>query len=161
MWAPSPWCHLPCWGCWDLSDLSHLDDIEEAVDIELWLLSNPQSGEGEGNWGDRGLWSLHCLLQSQPLVGRCGDDWWSEPPSPEASFMGGTSQMVKPEGLLGWWMLGWWIHMWMPWAPSPHLAIHDGLGNGHWPSWIVRGQLWGRLIFQPTYLPLWVGMQHL
>ena len=41
-----------------LSDLSDLDDIKEVMDNELLSLSNPQSGEGEGNQGDGGLWSL-------------------------------------------------------------------------------------------------------
>ena len=37
----------------------------------------------------------------------------------------GTSQTVKPEGLLGW-----QIYMWISWPPCLHLAIHYGLGNG-------------------------------
>ena len=52
MQAPSSRCHLPLLGHWDPSDLSDLDNIKEATDNELWLLSNPQSGEGEGNQGD-------------------------------------------------------------------------------------------------------------
>ena len=49
MQVPSSQCHLPLLGHQDPSNLSDLDDIEEAIDNELWLLSNPQSGEGEGN----------------------------------------------------------------------------------------------------------------
>ena len=49
MQAPSSQCILPLLGYQDLSDLSDLDDIKEAVDNKLQLLSNPQSGEGEGN----------------------------------------------------------------------------------------------------------------
>ena len=49
MWAPSSQYHLPHWECQDPLDLSGLDDIEEAIDNELLLLLNPQSGEGEGN----------------------------------------------------------------------------------------------------------------
>ena len=49
MQAPSSQCCLPCLGHLDPSDLSDLDNIEEAVDNELWLLSNPWSREGEGN----------------------------------------------------------------------------------------------------------------
>ena len=30
-------------------DLSDLDDMDEEVDTKLWSLSNPWSGEGEGN----------------------------------------------------------------------------------------------------------------
>ena len=69
MRAPSSQCHLPHLGCLDPSDLSDLDNIEEAVDNELWLLLNPWSGEGEGNRGDGGLWSLQHLLHSWPLEG--------------------------------------------------------------------------------------------
>ena len=49
MWAPSSQCHLPHLGHQDLSDLSDLGNIKEAIDNELLLLSNPQSGEGEEN----------------------------------------------------------------------------------------------------------------
>ena len=52
MQAPSSQCCLPPLGHWDLSDLSDLENIKEAIDNELWLLSNPQSREGEGNLGD-------------------------------------------------------------------------------------------------------------
>ena len=58
MQAPSSQCHLPLLWHQDLSDLSDQDDIKEAVDNELWWLLNQQSGEGEGNQGDGGLWSL-------------------------------------------------------------------------------------------------------
>ena len=52
MWAPSSQCHLPHLECLVPSDWSDLDDIKEVIDNELLLLSNPQSGEGEGNQGD-------------------------------------------------------------------------------------------------------------
>ena len=52
MWVPSSLCCLPCPGHLDLSNWSDLDNIEEAIDNELQSLSNPQSGEGEGNLGD-------------------------------------------------------------------------------------------------------------
>ena len=52
MWAPSSQCHLRHLEHLDLSDQSDLDDIEEVIDNELLSLSNPQSGEGEGNQGD-------------------------------------------------------------------------------------------------------------
>ena len=58
MWAPSSWCHLPCWEHQDPSDLSDMDDINEAIDNELLSLSNPQSGEGDGNQGSGSLQSL-------------------------------------------------------------------------------------------------------
>ena len=58
MQAPSSQCHLPHLEHLNPSDQSDLDDIKEAVDNELQLLSNPWSGEGEGNLGDEGLWSL-------------------------------------------------------------------------------------------------------
>ena len=50
--APSSQCHPPHLQCLDPSDQSDLDNIEEAINNELQSLSNPQSGEGEGNWGD-------------------------------------------------------------------------------------------------------------
>ena len=49
VWAPVSLCHLPHWECWEPSDLSDCDDTDEAVDMELQMLSNPQSGEGEGD----------------------------------------------------------------------------------------------------------------
>ena len=66
-------CCLPHLQCPKLSDWSDLDDIEDVVDNELLSLSKPWSGEGEGNQGDWGLWSLHFLLHSQPLEGQWGD----------------------------------------------------------------------------------------
>ena len=42
-------CHLPHLECLDLSDWSDLVNIEDVVDNKLLLLSNPWSGEGEGN----------------------------------------------------------------------------------------------------------------
>ena len=58
MQASSSQWHLPCLECLDLSHQSDLDDIEEAVNNELMSLLNPWSGEGKGNQGDQGLWSL-------------------------------------------------------------------------------------------------------
>ena len=55
MWAPSSQCHLPHLEHLDPSDWSDLDNIKEAINIKLWSLSNPWSGEGEGNQGDGGL----------------------------------------------------------------------------------------------------------
>ena len=49
MWGMSPQCHLPHLECLDPSNQSDLDNIVEVVNSELWLLLNPQSGEGEGN----------------------------------------------------------------------------------------------------------------
>ena len=69
----SSWCCLPHLEHLDPSEQSDLDDIEDIVDNELLLLSKPQSGEGEGNQSDRGLWSLHLLLHSWPLEGWQGD----------------------------------------------------------------------------------------
>ena len=48
MQATSSWCYLSLQEHLDLSDLWDLDDIEEAIDSKLLLLSNPQSGEGDG-----------------------------------------------------------------------------------------------------------------
>ena len=69
MRAPSSQCYLLHLECLDLSDWSDLDNIEEAVNNELQLFLNPQSGEGEGDCGGGGLWSLQCLLSFQPLKG--------------------------------------------------------------------------------------------
>ena len=41
-------CHLPHQECWDPSDLSDLDDIEEAIDSELLLLSTHDLGKVAG-----------------------------------------------------------------------------------------------------------------
>ena len=54
-------CLLTHLECLDPSEWSDQDDIEDAIDNELLSLSKPQSGEGEGNLGDRGHWSL-CLI---------------------------------------------------------------------------------------------------
>ena len=81
MQAPSSQYHLPCLQCQDLSDLLDLDNIKEVMDNELLSLLNPQSGEGEGNQGDRGLWSLQLLLHSWPLGAdeEMVDDWNHHP----------------------------------------------------------------------------------
>ena len=79
--------------------------MEDAVEIELLSLSKPQSGEGDGNLGDCGLWSLlllhpwpweGCLGVGLPLGTSCAD--WS--PGGEAlamlnlkgSWVGGFTQ---------------------------------------------------------------------
>ena len=54
----------PTLGMTGPSDLSDMDDINEAINNELLSLSNPRSGEGDGNQGGESLWSLQCLLQS-------------------------------------------------------------------------------------------------
>ena len=122
MQAPSSLCHLPHQECQDLSDLSDLDNMEEAVENELQSLSNPQSGEGNGKWGDGGLWSLQHLLRSQPLGGWCGDGWSHHS---QGYPLWGISWMVKSEGLLGW-----QVHTWTSWPPHLHLMVCYGLGNG-------------------------------
>ena len=155
MWAPSSWCCLPLLGLWDPSDLSDLDNIKEAADNELWSLSNPWSREGEGNRGDGGLWSLQYLLHSWPLEGWQGDGWQSEPPSSDASFRGNllgdkTGKIVRPADSHGY-------------VLAPSLLLSDLLQLEQWPLYPL-GLSWdqqqGRPIFQPTYLLLWVGMQH-
>ena len=50
-WPPISLQHQPWCECLELPDLSDLHDTNEEVDGELWSLSNPQSGEGEGNMG--------------------------------------------------------------------------------------------------------------
>ena len=53
--------------------------LKDAMDIELLSLLKPWSGEGEGNQGDRGRWSLHLLLCPRPLEGCQGAHSSSEP----------------------------------------------------------------------------------
>ena len=72
-------CLLPHLECLDPSEQSNRDDIEDAVDIELLSLLKPWSGEGEGNWGNQGHWSLYLLLCPQPLEGHRGSHSLSEP----------------------------------------------------------------------------------
>ena len=62
-------CLLPHLECPDPSEHSNRDDIEDTMDTELLSLLKPWSGEGEGNLGDRGHWSLHLLLCPQPWEG--------------------------------------------------------------------------------------------
>ena len=62
----------------DPSEQSDWDDIEDTIDNELLSLLKPQSGEGEGNLGDQGHWSLHLLLCAQPQEGCQGVCWLSE-----------------------------------------------------------------------------------
>ena len=66
-------CCVPHLEHLDLPEWSDLDDIEDIVDNELLSLSKPWSGEGEGNLGNWGLWSLCHLLCSQPLDGLQGE----------------------------------------------------------------------------------------
>ena len=62
-------CHLPHLECLDLSKQSDLDNTEDVINNKLLSLLKPQSGEGEGNLGNCGLWSLHLLLHLWPLDG--------------------------------------------------------------------------------------------
>ena len=71
-------CLLPHLEHLDPSEHSDQDDIKDTVDTELLSLSKPQSGEGEGNWGDQGHWSLHLLLCPRPLEGHPGAHLSSE-----------------------------------------------------------------------------------
>ena len=74
----SSWCLLFCLEHLDPSEQSDQDDIEDAIDNELLSLSKPQSGEGEGNLGDQGCWSLCLLLHPRPWEGHQGVHWSSE-----------------------------------------------------------------------------------
>ena len=134
MQAPSSLCHLPHQECWDPSDLSDLDDMEEAIDNELWSLSNPQSGDGDGNWGDGGLWSLQHLLQSQALRGWHGDGWWSEPPLLGVSLMGGPLKWSNQKDC--------WACGFTSGHPSPLTFTWQSITAwviALWPFWIVIG----------------------
>ena len=62
-------CLLPRLEHPEPSEWSDQDDMEHAVEIELLSLSNPQSGKGDGNLGDRSLWSLLLLLCPWPWDG--------------------------------------------------------------------------------------------
>ena len=72
-------CLLPHLEYLDPSEWSDWEDIEDTIDNELISLLKPKSGEGEGNWGDGGHWSLHCLLLPQPWEGHQGVCCLSEP----------------------------------------------------------------------------------
>ena len=72
-------CLLSCLECLALSERSDQDDIKDAIDNELLSLLKPQSGEGKGNLGDQGHWSLPLLLHPQPQEGHWGVCWSSEP----------------------------------------------------------------------------------
>ena len=62
-------CLLPHLECPEPSEWSDQDDMEDAIEIELLSLSNPQSGKGDGNLGDSSLQSLLLLLCPRPWVG--------------------------------------------------------------------------------------------
>ena len=96
IWAPVSLHCLPCWEHWEPSDLSDCDNTNKAVNIELLLLLNPQSGEGEGGWGGISLSSFLCWLQSQPLCGLQDDGWCLKLASSRQSFRGESP---------GWWNL--------------------------------------------------------
>ena len=76
--------------------------MEDAIEIELLSLSNPQSSKGDGNLCDRTLWSLLLLLCPWPQddhqgvhlsLGTSCADW----------FPGGEVLVVlNLKGLLGW-----------------------------------------------------------
>ena len=71
----SSWCLLSHLEHLDPSEQSDPDDIKDTVDNELLSLLKPRSGEGEGNLGDQGHWSLHLLLCPQPQEGHQGVHW--------------------------------------------------------------------------------------
>ena len=48
MWALASLYHLPYQGHWEASDQSDSDNVNEAVNTKLLLLSNPQSRDGNG-----------------------------------------------------------------------------------------------------------------
>ena len=75
----SSWCLLPCLEHLDPSEWSDWDDIEDVIDNELLSISKPQSGEGKGNLGNQGCWSLCLLLHPRPREGCQGVCLSSEP----------------------------------------------------------------------------------
>ena len=55
IWPPdSLWHHQPWFECLEPTGITDLDDTDEEVDTELWSLSNPWSGPGEGDGGGGG-----------------------------------------------------------------------------------------------------------
>ena len=108
------------------------------------------------NQGDWGLWSLWCLLCSWPLKGWQGDGGQSKPPSPDASFGG---ELLRGSNWKGCWASRFtWGH------PSPLALTQQSVmawAMALLPLELSLGLWWGRPIFQPTCLLLWVGMQHL
>ena len=125
MWGPFSQCCLPLLGCQDPFDLSDLDDIEEAIDNELWLLLNPWSGEGEGNWCDWGLWSPPTSIMFLAFWGLMRWQLMTGTTIPRHILQRGTSWGIKLEGLLGW-----QIHTGTSWSPCLNSTIWYGLSNG-------------------------------
>ena len=64
----------------------------------------------------------------------------------------GTSWMVKPEGLLGW-----WVYTWMSWPPLAFTqqSVLDW-AMAHLPSWIVMGSV-ARSANFPPHIPALVS----
>ena len=118
-------CLLPCLECLDPSEQSDWDDTEDTMDNELLLLSKPWSGEGEGNWGDQGCWSLHLLLH--PLASRRLLGY---------SFIIRTivyrhiSRWGGPWGIKLERLLGLQVYLGTSKSPSCYSIIWYGLGNG-------------------------------
>ena len=91
-------CLLPLLEHLDPSERSEWDDIEDAMDIELLSLSKPQSGEGEGNLGDQGCWSLCLLLCPWPQEGHLGVCPLSEPEDANTSPNGEDLELLNLKG---------------------------------------------------------------
>ena len=117
-------CCLPLQEHSDTSDLSDMDDINEAVDKELLLLSNPWSKEGDSNQCSGCLWSLWCLLWSWPLEGQCRGWLMVRAEIPRVVLPRGISWMVKSK-----WLLGQQVYTRMPWSPCLHPAVSYSLDN--------------------------------
>ena len=86
-----------------LSERSNWDNTEDAIDNEPLLLSIPWSGEGKGNWGGQGHWSLHLLLCPWPWEGCWGTHSSSEPSGTDTSLGG---EILGVLNLKGCWACG-------------------------------------------------------
>ena len=133
MWALVSLHHQQCQEHQEPLDLSDCDDINEAVNTELLLLSNLWSGKSEGGWGGISLWSLPCQLQSQPLCSLWGDGWWSNLHL-QGSLFGRISWMVGSEQL--------WVKGCKHGCLGPLTSIQCSVTAWsivHQPSFIVKG----------------------
>ena len=77
-----------------------MDDINEAIDNELPSLLNPRSREGDGNQGSGSLCASNVYWSLSPL-GLAWQLLTVGTTIPGGILYGGTSWMVKPEGLFG------------------------------------------------------------
>ena len=142
MWPLGFLRHLPWWGHWEPSDLSDCNDTAEAVNKELLLLSNPWSGEGEGDWG-----SSFVIIHNPCLVMACGERANGQSQCLIYFSQGDSSPW---ENLNGWGVVGWECRCPGPLAPIWHLVMAWAIT--HWPSHMGKGSV-AMCADLPTHVP--------